>query len=185
MLLNQITEMIMAKTKDGPIIIGIEGFGGSGKSTLAAQFKELLGNAYVIHIDDYIVKSKLAEPAWDTGVFDHHRLEEQVLKPALSGEKIIYQKLIYDSDTLSEPATRPIVTYLIIEGISCFIPKLSNYYDFKIWVNTPINIAKKRGQERKGTHGSAKDWEAWAAIDIRYQQKYHPELIADFIVENE
>ena len=175
-----------AETKHAyPIIIGIEGFGGSGKTTLSKQLGDALGNAYIVHLDDFIVKSKLSEPAWDTGVFDHMRLEEQVLKPAVNGKIIMYQKLLYDTDSLSAPIILPELKYLIIEGISCYIPVLANYYDFKIWIDTPINIAKQRGQERVGTHGSAEDWAAWANIDILYQQKYHPELLADFTITND
>lgn len=167
-----------------PVLIGIEGFGGSGKTTLSTQLESALGNAYIIRIDDFIVKSKLRESAWDTGVFDHARLEEQVLKPATQGKTIRYQKLIYAVDRLSNPIQVPKVDYIIIEGISCYIPALRDYYDFKVWVDTPIDIAKKRGQARDGTHGSAEDWDAWAKIDLAYQQKYHPEQLADFIVSN-
>lgn len=167
-----------------PVIVGIEGFGGSGKTTLSKELGDALGRAYVIHIDDFIVKSKLTEPAWDTGVFDHSRLEEEVLKPALSGKAITYRKLVYADNSLSQPIRVPDIDYLIIEGISCYIPQLVNYYDFKIWIDTPIQTAKERGQARAGTHGSAEDWAAWANIDILYQQKYHPELLADFTITN-
>ena len=169
---------------DTPVIIGLEGFGGSGKTTIAKQLNALLSNAYTIHIDDFIVKAKLAEPAWDTGVFDHDRLEAQVLRPAVVGDPVAYQKLLYSSNHLSKTIRIPNVEYLIIEGISCYVPRLAHYYDFKIWIDTPIQISKKRGQERDGTHGTANDWAAWALIDIRYQQKYHPELKADFTVSN-
>lgn len=168
-----------------PKVIGIEGFGGSGKTTLSKQLMDSLDNAYVIHLDDFIVKSKLHEPAWDTGVFDHARLEEQVLKPAVNSSPIVYQKLLYDEDSLSDFIDVPEVEYIIIEGISCYAPKLLKYYDFKIWVDTPIHIAQQRGQDRDGTHGSAEDWAAWSIIDILYQQKYHPELVADFTVTND
>lgn len=167
-----------------PVLIGIEGFGGSGKTTLSTQLGNALGNAYIIRIDDFLVKSKLRESAWDTGVFDHARLEKQVLKPATQGKAIIYKKLLYATNRLSDPIQVPKVDYVIIEGISCYIPTLRDYYDFKVWVDTPIQVAKKRGQARDGTHGSAEDWDAWAKIDLAYQQKYHPELLADFIVSN-
>ena len=167
-----------------PVLIGIEGFGGSGKTTLSKQLGEALGKAYIIHMDDFIVKAKLAEPSWDSGVYDHARLEEQVLRPATNGATIVYQKLLYDADSLSEPIEVPPVDYVIIEGLTCYIPRLAGYYDFKIWIDTPIQVARARGQARSGTHGSADDWAAWAKIDLAYQQKYHSELVADYIVTN-
>lgn len=72
-----------------PVIIGVEGFGGSGKTTLSKQLMDAFSNAYTIHLDDFIVKSRLKEPAWDTSVFDHARLERQVLKPAVDGKPIM------------------------------------------------------------------------------------------------
>ena len=187
MNINDVAEVIVktAPIRASPIIIGLEGFGGSGKTTLAEQLQVALGKAYTIHIDDFIVKSKLAEPAWDTGVFDHDRLAEQVLKPAVAGVPITYQKLLYAADRLSESIPVPAIKYVIIEGISCYSFRLAQYYDFKIWIDTPIQVARQRGQDRDGTHGSAKDWATWAQIDITYQQKYHPEQQADFTVTND
>jgi uridine kinase len=42
-----------------PILIGIDGFGGSGKTTFSAKLAAMLGNTYVIHMDDFIVKDKM------------------------------------------------------------------------------------------------------------------------------
>ena len=164
------------------ILIGIEGFGGSGKTTLSKQLLQFLGDAYLIHIDDFIVKEKLLELAWDTGVFDHDRLEKQVLRPAKSGNPIIYQKLAYDENHLGQAITLPSVRYVLVEGISCYIHSLRHYYDFKIWVDTPAELAMARGIVRDGTHDSADDWNKWAQIDILFSQKYQPALVADFIV---
>lgn len=179
---NSIKSMSFKRMR--PIVIGIEGFGGSGKTTVSKQLAQDLGKSYVIHIDDFIVKEMLSEPAWDTGVFDHRRLEKQVLVAAASGKEIIYQKLLYDSNCLGDFVKVPPVNYLIIEGISCYIPSLRQYYDIKIWVDTPIRAAKERGIAREGTHGSAADWESWATIDVLYQKKYHPEIMADFSITN-
>ena len=167
-----------------PIIIGIEGFGGSGKTTIAQHLSDSLEDSYVIHIDDFIVKEKLLEPAWDTGVFDHERLEKQILLPASLGDQFMYQKLVYEENTLGELITVLGIKYLIIEGISCYIPKLRHYFDFKIWINTPIKVAMERGRARDGTHGSEVDWKKWAAIDVAYQKKYLPRDIADFTITN-
>lgn len=166
------------------ILIGIEGFGGSGKTTISKHLSQSLGDAHVIHIDDFIVKEKLLEPAWDTGVFDHGRLEKQVLQPAKSGKPIIYQPLIYDENRLGQPTALPPVQFVIVEGISCYITFLRPYYDIKIWVDTSIEIAMSRGIARDGTHGNSKDWKRWAKIDVSYLQKYQPNLVADYIVTN-
>ena len=167
-----------------PKLVGIEGFGGSGKTTLANQLGSALGNAYVVNIDDFIVKEKLTEPSWDKGEFDRGRLEQQVLIPASKGERVSYEELLWETNKLSTPKFIPDVDYLIVEGISCYHPDIAHYYDYKIWVDTPIEIAKVRGRLRDAGNENADKWDLWADNDLAYQQKYHPELLADFTIRN-
>lgn len=167
----QITEIAKnitsAKSTHHPVLIAIEGFGGAGKSTIASQLAKLLGNTYVIEIDDFIVKEKLMEPSWDKGSFDRARLEQQVLIPITNDRPASYQKLIWSTNELSEPVTIPATDYLIIEGISSYHP----------------DIATERGRTRDGSNEDA-HWELWSQNDLRYQQRYHPEIVADFIINN-
>jgi uridine kinase len=179
-----IASAIRGDDKPRLTLIAIEGFGGSGKSTIAEKLKNVLGNAYVVNIDDFIIKSKLTEKSWDKGAFDRERLERQVLIPATTGNEVTYQKLIWETDTLSEPITVPRVDYLIVEGISSYHPKIAKYYDYKIWVDTPIEVAKQRGHARDGSNENAQHWDLWAENDLAYQQKYSPEKQADFITSN-
>ena len=168
-----------------PILIGIEGFGGSGKTTLANQLKEALGSSYIVNIDDFIVKEKITEQSWDKGGFDRKRLEEQVLLPASKCQAIKYQELIWQTNKLSEPKAVPTVDFLIVEGISSYHPDIAHYYDYKIWVDTPIKIAKQRGKQRDAGNENEKYWDLWAENDLRYQEKYHPERVADFVISNQ
>lgn len=179
-----VTAITQGNIQHKPVLIAIEGFGGSGKTTIADKLKASLGDAYIINIDDFIVKSKVTEPSWDKGAFDCDRLEQQVLIPATTGKPISYQKLIWVTDTLSEPVAVPDVTYLIVEGISSYHPNIVKYYDYKIWVDTPIEVAKERGHARDGSNENAQHWDLWAENDLAYQQKHHPEKAADFIVDN-
>src|SRR6202035_402483 len=83
-----------------PFIIGISGFGGSGKTTIAQQLARALDDAQVIHVDDFILKNLLFEASEDEAGFDRQRLEEQVLKPALKGKSVVYQKLVWIDNQL-------------------------------------------------------------------------------------
>jgi uridine kinase len=168
-----------------PILIGIEGFGGSGKSTIASKLSKLLGNAFVVNIDDFIIKGNITENDWDKQVFDRQRLEEQVLIPASKGEQVQYVKLVWSTNSLSEPITVPSIGYLIVEGISSYHPSIAHYYDYKVWVDTPIEVAKARGKQRDAGNENEQHWDLWAGNDLAYQQNYHPEQAADFIVKNE
>jgi uridine kinase len=166
-----------------PFLIAIEGFGGSGKSTFAAALKDALGSAHVVNIDDFIVKEKITAP-WEEGAFDRDRLEVQVLRPASDHQRVSYQRLLWDTNTLSDPIVVPTVDYLIVEGISCYHPDLAHYYGYKIWIDTPIDIARERGRARDGDNENAQHWDRWAENDLSYQERFHPELAADLIVSN-
>ncbi len=60
MTIQKIAQAIKQSPKENkPILIAIEGFGGSGKTTFASKLKEALQDAYMISIDDFIVKGRL------------------------------------------------------------------------------------------------------------------------------
>lgn len=177
---KQITES--APTK--PVLIAIDGFGGSGKSTKASELCDLLGNTYVIGMDDFIVKNKILEPLWDAGSYDYSRLQEQVLGPIANNHYVQYQRLLWETNSLSDFIRVPTVEYLIIEGISCMHPSIIKYYTYKIWVDTPIDVAKLRGQLRDKGNENEDKWDLWASNDLAYQEKYHSEQKADFIISN-
>lgn len=166
-------------------IVAISGYGGSGKSTLAVALQNALPQTTIIHMDDFIVKEKLLEPTWETGVFDRDRLKNQVLKPLREGKAARYQKLLWFSNTLSDFIKVPKSEIVIVEGISSYHPDLAKYYDFKIWVKTPIQIAKKRGHARDGANDNANHWDLWAENDLAYEKEYQPEQSADYVFINE
>lgn len=185
MNLQQIATKIKAdKSGRKSLLIALDGFGGAGKTTIAEKLKAALSNAYVISVDDFIIKERLQEQTADESYFDRKRLEDEVLKPARNGERISYRRLEWVENRLSEPIDVPVVNYLIVEGISTFHPDIANYFDYKIWVDTPIELAKQRGHARDGSNENAQHWDLWAANDVRYQEKYHPEKQADFTIQN-
>lgn len=168
----------------GLALIGVEGYGGSGKTTCARHLADALGSAYVVSLDDFIVKERLTDTAWDKGVFDHERLERQVLLPASSGQPVLYQRLEWVTNTLSAPLLVPDADYLIVEGITAYHPTIERYYAYKIWIDIPIEIAQARGHARDGSAENAIYWDQWAKNDIAYQQQYHPERRADYCFVN-
>lgn len=179
-----VADIILQNHGRKTILIAIEGFGGSGKSTIAEELKSKLRGAYVINIDDFIIKEKILEQSWDKGGFDRSRLEQQVLIPATTGQAVMYQKLLWDTNTLSELIAVPEIDCLIIDGISSYHPDIAKYYDYKIWVDTPIEVARERGRARDGGNENAQHWDLWAENDLGYQQKYHPKKVADFVIAN-
>ena len=111
-------------------------------------------------------------------------MEDQVLKQASRGGQISYQVLDWASNTLGEMIELPNLDYLIIEGMTSFHPSIEHYYNFKIWVDTPIEVAKSRGQLRDKGNENESMWDKWAECDLTYKEKFHPEKRADFIIDN-
>lgn len=165
-----------------PVLIAIDGFGGSGKSTFAANLKMALASAFVINIDDFITKERISDLSENKNSFDRNRLKQQVLLPGSRGEQVRYQRLIWESNTLSEPIVVPNVDFLIVEGISSYHPDIASFYSLKIWIDTPMDVAKERGRARDAGNENAQSWDRWAENDLLYQQKFNPELAADLVV---
>ena len=166
-----------------PVVVGIEGYGGSGKSTFAAELAAALPNAYVIHMDDFLVKELVLGP-WEAGAFDRERLEREVLIPATMESPIAFRRLEWQANELSEPIEVPDADFIIVEGISAFHPDIAAYYDYTVWIDTPLEIAKARGQSRDRGNENEQHWDLWAKNDQKYQKKYHSERIADAVVAN-
>lgn len=171
----------LKQPKDRLLIIAISGFGGSGKSTLAVKLKEQLDDAEIIAADDFII-SRCKERTADWNSYDRPRLQKQVLEPALRGEPIRYQVYDWKNDRLGEWRTTSKSKYLIIEGLSILHPDLRKYYDFKIWVDCPLEIATQRGIRRDREWGNDHDdlWlNIWMPNELDFMAKYRPDLAAD------
>ncbi len=84
--------------------VGIDGPGASGKSTLAEQLMAAMGDAYLIHVDDfYLPLSGRHERLGEVGPsFDLPRLAEQVVVPGSAGEALHYQRYDWMQDELAQ-----------------------------------------------------------------------------------
>jgi uridine kinase len=185
MTIDQIAAQIkQAKLTYRPRLIAIEGYGGSGKTTIAENLMQELQSCYVVHMDDFIIRERLSDISADKPGFSRSRLKSEVLNPIITNQEASYRRLLWDSNTLSEPIEIPRVDYVIVEGISSFHPDIEEYYDFKIWVDTPITEATSRGRARDTGNENEDKWSRWAKNDLMYESKYHPKQRADFTIEN-
>jgi len=81
----------------------------------------------------------------------------------------------------------PDVDYLILEGVSSFHPDIAQYIDYKIWLDIPGDVAKKRMMDRDKSlgqdHGD-EQWSHWTDSYQAYKDLHHPESSADIVVKH-
>jgi myo-inositol catabolism protein IolC len=63
------------------------------------------------------------------------------------------------------------------------------YFDYKVWIGCPIEIATARGKARDRLSGSDEAhiarWDTeWVPKDLKYFNLIHPDKLADFIYIN-
>lgn len=184
MAAKEIAEKIKQKHfKSNPAIIAIDGFGGAGKSTLAKDLKNELQSATVVEVDDFYVFGMRSDA--NKSNFDRARLEEQVLKPLKQGKPASYQKSIDENNPLSDFFDVPQVDYIILEGVSSFHPDIVDYIDFKIWLDVPADVAKRRMADRDTSAGNEHGdelWSHWTNTYQEYKDLHRPDLSADLTV---
>lgn len=163
-----------------PFVIAIDGYGGSGKSTLSKELKQLLPNALAIETDNFI------KYPHETNVFEHDwmAIEKDVLARLKTDDSVVTKA--YDWNTLGpKKESQPVGHFVIVEGISLLDEKYVNYYDLKIWIDCPYEIALERGKKRdKEEQGTDHDelWETvWGPGSRQYFQRVRPDLKADVL----
>lgn len=163
-----------------PFVIAIDGYGGSGKSTLGKALKQLLPSAMIIETDNFI------KYPHEPNVFEHDWLsiERNVLSRLKNDEKVVTKE--YDWNTLSPiKEIQQIKDFVIVEGISLLDDRYVDYYDLKIWIDCPYEVALERGKKRdKEEQGTNHDelWDTvWGPGSKRYFQRSRPDLKADVL----
>ena len=97
-VLTAINGALACKSK---VLTAIDGRCGAGKTTLAAALATHYG-CPVIHMDDFFLQPKQRTPERykePGGNVDYERVEEEILKPVLSGADFVYQR--FDCRTMS------------------------------------------------------------------------------------
>jgi uridine kinase len=139
-------------------IIAISGYGGSGKTTLGIEMGRDKKGIQLIHVDDYLDWPKVCQLNQDGKGVDFESILKSHIEPFRAGKKP--------------------VEYLVIEGIKLFSEERQKFFDYKIWVDTPINQANGDGQARDGEN--QKLWEeVWVPNEIAFEKKYNPKEYAD------
>ncbi|MEO5533882.1 MAG: hypothetical protein ABIR17_01970 [Pseudolysinimonas sp.] len=163
------------------VLIALDGFGGAGKSTLARVLADQLGSAEVIALDDFIVKEHVLDDSWEFA-WDRARLREQVLEPLVAGRQAAFQRLDWATNTLGASIQVPRADFVIVEGITTLHPELREHWDYSIWVETPVAVARERGRARDAGNENEGHWDLWSRNDVGYRAGYEPDRAADVVI---
>ena len=171
------------RAQNRSVLVAIDGFGGSGKSTLARELASAIPGSGIISFDDFIVKEHVLDDSWEQ-TWDRARLRDEVLEPLRDGRPAAFRRLDWVSNTLSAPIPMPPLDLLIVEGITTLHPELRAFWDYAIWVDAPVDVARERGRARDADTENAQHWDRWSRNDVRYLSDRSPDRAADVVFAN-
>lgn len=155
-------------------IVAIDGFGGSGKTELATRLAAELGNAALVHTDDF-ARPGVRGWEWD-------RMRREVLEPLGRDEPAHYQRYDWNADRLAEWHDVAVGGTVIVEGVSSMRDEIGKYWDFGIWLDAPYDVRLRRGVARDGEH-MRKQWtDVWMPQEEEWFDMQRPDKKADVIV---
>lgn len=173
---------IQARKTTNVLLIGIDGCGGAGKSTFATELAAALIDSQIIHIDDfYKPKEKRITITETTPVhsnFEFDRLIDEVILPISKNTLATYHT------PLGETMTAKPEGYILYEGLGTLGPVLREYFDYRIWIESPHNLRRERGINRD-TEQWTKIWdEEYLPQDTRYVREHSPQKYANWELLN-
>ncbi|MDW3176800.1 MAG: hypothetical protein R8J94_05380 [Acidimicrobiia bacterium] len=139
-------------------VVGISGYGGSGKTELGKALGRDKARIQLIHVDDYL--------DWPTACERNQ-----------DGEGVDFQTIVDGHITPFRNKRKP-VDYLIIEGIHIFSVERKVHFDFRIWVDTSIEVANANGQARDSENQKLWD-EVWVPNELDFAKRHNPQQFAD------
>lgn len=171
MNISKITELIDQKKRNkSRVIVAIDGRCGSGKSTLGSLLAEHY-NATLYHMDDFYLRAeqrteeRLGTPG---GNVDYERFLDEVLKPTVNGQHVMYRPIIHGLFIPGSPTEIIPADTVIVEGSYSCHPELEKYYDLKIFVTADINTRLERILKREGTDKYPLFVSKWIPMEEKY-----------------
>ncbi|MET3194693.1 hypothetical protein [Bacillus sp. OAE603] len=205
-LISEIANRILNLKLPHPIRVGVSGITASGKTTLANELMAELQirNMDVVRtsIDNFhnqrtvrYRQGKESAIGYYEDAHDYNTFKGKLLIPLGPGGNLHYQTISLDLDkdefVRSESKVAKKDSIFIIDGTFLFKKDLSNHFDFKIFVNTDFEIARKRGASREegnfGGYDKAEEMfiNRYHAASRMYLEEHLPKLTADVVINND
>jgi uridine kinase len=154
-------------------LVAIDGPGGAGKSLLADRLAGYLGDAPIVHTDDFA--------SWDEPINWWHRLEADVLRPLERGQPVRYQAYDWVRRQLGEWRELRASEVVLLEGVSSSRRAVADRLALAVWVETPREIRLARGIARDG-EAMRPQWQKWMAEEDAHYARDRTKARADLII---
>jgi uridine kinase len=157
-------------------VIALDGPGGAGKTTLAGHLSAALGDAPVVHTDEFATPDDPRE--W------WQRLLADVLCPLSHGHASRFRPYDWVAGRLTRWRVIEPGAFLVLEGVSASREAFRPFLSLTVWVRTAREERLRRGLARDG-QGARDQWLAWMADEDAYVQREKPERNADLVVSGD
>ncbi len=184
------------------LLVAIDGLGGSGKSTFAALLHSMLRGAGMtavttVEADGFVMN--LREEDWRPIPslpgksapyrIDRDRLRRELLEPLRSGRSAHFLRRDWWDAERAEVRTVPGRGIVLVEGTYTLHGRLRDFYDERIFLECPKELALERALARDIPHGDDPVGElAWREIhgpaESAYIREQNPRAAAHVVVDS-
>ena len=170
------------------LLVAVDGPAGSGKTTFTRALTALDPGLDVIEMADFATPGSEAPdqsaeaPAGRVGAtVDWRRLRSTVLLPLSRDQPARYQRYDPATGAMAEWRLVSVGGIVIVEGRYSCIKALTTFYDFRVWIDCPLDVRRRR---MKGGHGTELLWErAWLPAEKAYVADQNPAASAHLRVD--
>ncbi|WP_265938240.1 nucleoside/nucleotide kinase family protein [Bacillus thuringiensis] len=203
--IKEIADHIVKLNLTYPTRVGVSGITASGKTTFANELAEEIKKRGLpvtrASIDDFhnprvirYAKGKESARGYYEDAHDYTAFKERLLMPLGPNGNLQYEtishNLITDMSVHNEPLLATQNMILIVDGTFLLKKEVAYLFDYKIFVDTNFEIARKRGAKRETeAFGSYEEAEKmflnrYHAACKLYIDEHNPKEIADVLFEN-
>ena len=164
-----------------PLVIALDGRSGAGKTTFARLLTQELGAA-PLGADDI---------AWYAPMFGWADLaREGILEPLRAGRSVDFKPPAWTEQGREGSIVVPAnVNFVVFEGVGSSQEPLGDLVDYRIWVQSDAQTARRFGLARDiedGTNGDAEEsvrfWDDWDEQEREFFEKDRPWERADLVI---
>ncbi|MGN5651207.1 hypothetical protein [Bacillus sp. Brlt_9] len=203
--ITEIADHILKLNLTHPTRVGVSGITASGKTTFANELVEEIKERGVrvtsASIDDFhnprairYAQGKESARGYYEDAHDYTAFKERLLKPLGPNGNLQYEtishNLITDIPVHNEPLVATQNMILIVDGTFLLKKDVAHLFDYKIFVDTDFEIARKRGAKRETeAFGSYEEAEKmflnrYHAACKMYIDVHNPKECADVVFRN-